>query len=485
MIPRQRSFSSGAATTNTPKLRDPTAADDDDSDSDAHFAYLTTVLAHSAITPIYTTPATSMLPTPPMSSSGSRTSTSTTTSTRSIPSPTDVAAPPSLLTRPVLAPLTISNTSAPIPATTTTQSQAEMAKSPVMHSVDALLEQINMAIEDLRVEESTPLPQKSILRHSQSHLQPHPHQHHQHQQQSESTAQPRRQPRLRMSSAPEWNFNPDLSATDLFSPISTHPPTLFPNPPNPNISTPMNVLHSGHLLKLTTTLTLPSKKTFRPRFLVLTPCLLFLFRSSHPSESSITALPIVPSTAAFVAEQGLWVLTVRSSGWDPAKKEMVGRTWTLQCEDKDEMVSWLTVLRGAIASSSSSSSSTLSPTAQIEYLQSQGRGHALSSLLSSPSASTQQPLHHLLTDLNRLQPTTNLQNFPSPPTQPPLRDSGYSDPSTSPIHTKHPDHFSSSHNESSSTQQQPQKAAPREEIVSPRGKMPLYLGFGASMSMAM
>ncbi|TPX65378.1 hypothetical protein SpCBS45565_g05230 [Spizellomyces sp. 'palustris'] len=143
------------------------------------------------------------------------------------------------------------------------------------------------------------------------------------------------------------------------------------------------ILHVGYLRKLTHSRPLGSK-TYRPRFLVLTSTHLYLFRSSNPQEASITALPITPTTAAYVSESGLWVLHVQSQGMDEAGA-FVTRNWSLQCADKEEMVGWLAALRSAIERRRMLLKSTSDKVPGLQVLSQHGRGILLQELSHSYS----------------------------------------------------------------------------------------------------
>ncbi|KND03833.1 uncharacterized protein SPPG_01290 [Spizellomyces punctatus DAOM BR117] len=278
-----------------------------------------------------------------------------------------------------------------------------MEKSHAMHSVDVLLEQIDSAIRDLNTamddgeeqqeDDDDELERRLTATSTRSAPRPFPHQRSRHVsgeaavEGAERTGSVTIWDHKRAHSAPAPAPAPRLVAAEPNT-VDSIASTTSPLSSLSSLSSSADplILHAGYLRKLTHSRPLGSK-TYRPRFLVLTSSHLYLFRSSNPQEASITALPITPTTAAYVSESGLWVLHVQSQGMDESGA-FVTRNWSLQCADKEEMVGWLAALRTAIERRRMSLKGRSDKLPGLNVLSQHGRGILLQELSHHTSSST-------------------------------------------------------------------------------------------------
>ncbi|KAJ3185858.1 hypothetical protein HDU85_001227 [Gaertneriomyces sp. JEL0708] len=109
-------------------------------------------------------------------------------------------------------------------------------------------------------------------------------------------------------------------------------------------------VYSGYLRKHTpSTPKLFSKK---PRFFLLTPEAIYMFKNSKPTNHPEGFLWLRKDSSVCVCEKGMWVLQVYGAvalgDGVVVPVTLVEKTWYLQCTGRDEMMLWLDALRRAL-----------------------------------------------------------------------------------------------------------------------------------------
>ncbi|KAJ3279928.1 hypothetical protein HDU76_009353 [Blyttiomyces sp. JEL0837] len=231
------------------------------------------------------------------------------------------------------------------------------------------------------------------------------------------------------NSAPQTASSPEPMMMSIqqqypFPSISTSTSTSVLSPPSTSSS---QILMSGYLQKLSSSES-SNIPFWKRRYMVLTGDSLYAFRSNadlnvngatgnitdfFASQSPVGKLDLDDSSQAFVAEDGLWVIEVRTAilvsngndgqgqeGENPGEEEeeMMYRRWSLQCAGKDDMMDWLNCLKKVIKSLKATGGGTFT---------SNGKSLSSSSSSSLPSqyANTTTTPQHLISPVRSVSVT--------------------------------------------------------------------------------